>query len=90
METRELRECILSLVAGNAVTLIVFAFCGRALTGAAEIIAYWIGGWYVATYVVWTLIDWLKEKRRDAGQSNHGNGKARIRARMHYSRKGRK
>lgn len=62
--TREdcMKEMMISLLIGNLITLIIFSAL-HAVFSPLEVVCFWVGTWFVATYAVWTVIDILDRKK---------------------------
>ena len=72
------QEMNASLQIGAALTMIIFSLTHQIFDCPGEVIAFFAATWMIAAYVTWTLII-LRQKCRDAWQSNHGDKKKCVR-----------
>ena len=89
-----IREMYTSLLIGNVITVIIFAFSHEIFVNAFEVISYWIGTWFVATYATWTIIDIIDRHKKCRSARKSICGKRRNHAHVSctsglYHRKGR-
>ena len=67
-----IREMAVSMAIGNVITILLFAFLHENFK-TGEAVGFLLGTWFVATYAVWSVIDWNdRRKSRDAVGRNHG------------------
>ena len=60
---RCLEEMIASLFFGGIICMIALALLHKEFVTPAEVIGFWISSWMIATYVVWSVIDWTDRRR---------------------------
>ena len=65
MENHEkcVKEMYQSLTLAGVVTMIIFAFVHTMFANAMECIGFFMGTQVVATYAVWSVMDWMERKR---------------------------
>ena len=57
-----MKEMMISMLIGNLITLVVFTAL-RAVLAPLEVVGFWVGTWFIATYCVWSVIDWMDRKK---------------------------
>ena len=66
-----LEEMMISMVTGMCISILVISICHEMFC-PVELAAFWFGTWCIATYAVWSIIDWVdKKKGRDTGLNGH-------------------
>ena len=67
------REGATALVVGNLITIIAFSLVHQGCT-SGECFGFLLGTWGVATYCVWSVLDWIDRKKesRETGEGTHG------------------
>ena len=67
------REGATALVVGNLITIIAFSLVHQGFT-TGECFGFLLGTWGVATYCVWSVLDWIDRKKesRETGEGTHG------------------
>ena len=53
---------LISLLIGNLITLVIFSAL-HAVFSPLEVVCFWVGTWFIATYAVWSVIDILDRKK---------------------------
>ena len=68
------REGATALVVGNLITIIAFSLVHQGFTTGGECFGFLLGTWGVATYCVWSVLDWIDRKKesRETGEGTHG------------------
>ena len=70
MREKYLAELCQAMGIGGMITALIFAAIHQTFT-PGEVVAFWMGIWFVSTYAVWSIIIWT-QKCRDAWHCNHG------------------